>query len=324
MSSNFRAAVLAVELARCLVWIVKQTVVLGLLKQVSRSFYVSLRLLPAPMRAGAGLAYLLARASDTIADSSEVDLDLRIQSLDEFASQLAGESPHQSWPGELVLAVNHAGEKELLNKSHRLLEWMHEMPDRQIALIQRVLEIIIRGQRRDLDLFGAAGSQTPVIIGSREDLDDYTYCVAGCVGEFWTRLGFETLGSKFSREDEGRLCELGRDYGKGLQLINILRDVPEDLESGRCYLPVADAGDREALLSEHRIQRLRALQLVHQGLEYASCLKGRRLRMASVMPALLAEDTLLLMEDADWSTLESKVKISRRQVYGNLIQSLLF
>ena len=46
--------------------------------------------------------------------------------------------------------------------------------------------------------------------------------------------------------------------------------------------------------------------------------------MASVMPALLAEDTLSLMKDASWDALEKGVKIPRSRVYGNLMQSLFF
>ena len=41
-----------------------------LLKGVSRSFYLTLRILPEGMRDPVGLAYLLARAADTIADTS--------------------------------------------------------------------------------------------------------------------------------------------------------------------------------------------------------------------------------------------------------------
>ena len=42
-----------------------------LLKSVSRSFYLTIRILPARLQAPIGLAYLLARASDTIADTAD-------------------------------------------------------------------------------------------------------------------------------------------------------------------------------------------------------------------------------------------------------------
>ena len=55
------------------------------LASVSRSFYLSIRLLPRKLRAPVGLAYLLARASDTIADSAGVPVETRVQHLAAFA-----------------------------------------------------------------------------------------------------------------------------------------------------------------------------------------------------------------------------------------------
>ena len=159
---------------------------------------------------------------------------------------------------------------------------------------------------------------------SAERLDEYTYEVAGSVGEFWTRLGHETLARDFSDEPLPKLLELGRNYGKGLQLVNILRDLPRDLEAGRCYLPVGDPHEREKLMAEHRSQLALAKQFVGDGLRYASMLEGRRLRMASVLPAMLAEDTLDLLAEADWESLQRRVRIPRRRVYANLAQALFF
>ena len=324
MSSHFQRAVLAEQATQWLAGFMTDQVLLGMLKKVSRTFYLSLRLLPASMRGGVGLAYLLARASDTIADSWKADLQLRLDSLDNFTSQIEGQLPYQLWPRELIFAIEHVGERELLNKTSQLLEWLRAMPESEIILIREVLRTIISGQRRDLELFGSADEACPIAIGDRLDLDEYTYRVAGCVGEFWTRFGFVTLGDQFSEADEEELSTLGREYGKGLQLTNILRDVPEDLKSGRCYLPVEQAHDRNQILREHQHQRSVAIMAVSKGMDYASHLKGRRLRMASVMPALLAKDTLEMMQEADWGALNQRVKISKRQVYANLIKSMLF
>src|SRR5258708_2643006 len=56
-----------------------------LLASVSRSFYLSIRLLPRGLRAPIGLAYLLARASDTIADSADAPIETRVRHLTAFA-----------------------------------------------------------------------------------------------------------------------------------------------------------------------------------------------------------------------------------------------
>lgn len=296
----------------------------AILKKVSRSFYLSLRLLPDPMREAAALSYLLARTSDTIADSPGVDILTRMACLKEFSKQIQGVVECRPWPSDLVSDVLDAGERELLMLSPKLIEWTKQLPHEQLVLVLEVLMTIIEGQNFDLEAFGHGSEANPAVMQSTQRLDQYTYQVAGCVGEFWTRLGRETLADDFSPRSMDDLLGLGRDYGKGLQLVNILRDLPRDLKAGRCYLPVIDPKDQQLLLAEYRSQWSRAAGLIANGLAYASSLKGRRLRMASVLPALLAEETLALLAKADWKALELGVKIPRRRVYSKLLQSLFF
>src|SRR5256886_16708799 len=56
------------------------------LRSVSRSFYLSLRILPAGLREPLSLAYLLARATDTIADTPEPPVALRTEALAQVAA----------------------------------------------------------------------------------------------------------------------------------------------------------------------------------------------------------------------------------------------
>ena len=75
------------------------------LKGVSRSFYLSLRLLPCEMRPAAGLGYLLARTSDTLADSSAASIEARLLCLDWFERLLAGDEAPPRWPLPVLLLV---------------------------------------------------------------------------------------------------------------------------------------------------------------------------------------------------------------------------
>ena len=63
-----------------------------LLKQTSRSFYLTMRVLPAPVRPQIGLAYLLARATDTIADTEIVPVAQRLQALRELRERILGQT----------------------------------------------------------------------------------------------------------------------------------------------------------------------------------------------------------------------------------------
>ncbi len=101
--------------------------------------------------------------------------------------------------------------------------------------IRRVIFRIAHGQALDLVRFGDGRELTA--LATVTELDDYTYFVAGSVGEFWTRLCERHLAGKFAKLPEAEMLRLGKRFGQGLQLINILRDLPEDLAAGRSYLP---------------------------------------------------------------------------------------
>src|ERR1700737_2482524 len=63
-----------------------------ILRQVSRSFYLSIFVLPKKLRDPISLGYLLARASDTIADTTQIPIELRIEKLQLLARGIQGEA----------------------------------------------------------------------------------------------------------------------------------------------------------------------------------------------------------------------------------------
>ena len=293
------------------------------LKGVSRSFYLSLRLLPAPMRRPAGIAYLLARTSDTIADSASVPASDRLALLDQMALQVSGVGVFASFPTELIKATPDPREKILLERFGEILSALDGMESGVLAHIREVIAIIISGQKLDLERFQSGDPAAAVPLATEADLEDYTWRVAGCVGAFWTKLGFETLGDGFSKTPPDQLLSLGTDFGKGLQLVNILRDLPQDLRMGRCYLPVADPADQQELMRHFQKWLAVASRRMDHGIEYSSRLRSKRLRMASSLPAMIGRETLAQLDGANWETLEAGVKIPRRRVYSLMLRSLV-
>ena len=142
------------------------------------------------------------------------------------------------------------------------------------------------------------------------------------MGEFWTKLGYLTLGRKFSLQPERELLKHAVDYGKSLQLVNILRDLPEDLANGRCYLPVADPTDEKLLMGEFLKWRKIALGRVEAGFSYSADLESRRLRTASILPAMIAKETLECMDVADLKSLRKRIKVPRHRVYSMVFSAL--
>ena len=185
----------------------------------------------------------------------------------------------------------------------RILSGLAEEDNR---LIREVLSTIISGQELDLQRFGAARSPNLAALETEAELDDYTYRVAGCVGEFWTRLCRARLFPR-ARVDDAVLLRDGIRFGKGLQLVNVLRDLPADLAKGRCYLPrqsLAAAGltpeDLRSAASEPRFRALyqswldRAGDHLQAGWNYTNALPGGqgRLRLACAWPILIGARTL--------------------------------
>lgn len=294
----------------------------SVLKGVSRSFYLSLRLLPKVMRRPAGIAYLLARISDTIADSSAVSAVERMRCLEKFSAQVAGREVFSPVPVTLVEGTPDLRERLLLERAGEVVFALERLRKAEAELVREVIAIIISGQRLDLERFGNADRDHPVSLTVDAELEDYTWRVAGCVGEFWTKLGYLTLGEKFSLHPEAELLKHAVDYGKSLQLVNILRDLPADLDAGRCYLPVADPADETALMREFSRWRKVALGRVEAGFSYSGKLESRRLRTASILPAMIARETLERTDGADLGALRNRIKVPRRRVYSMVFAAL--
>ncbi len=292
------------------------------LKGVSRSFYLTLRMLPVAMREAASVGYLLARTSDTLADTAFTSVPARLESLMLFAGAVGGDSDAPRWDGSLVETIADPKERRLLEYSEEIFQWLHTLPSAEAELVRDVVKTIVSGQALDLERFGHATHEAPVALESDAMLEDYAWRVAGCVGEFWTKLGFLTSGQNYSTASESVLLEKGASYGKGLQLVNILRDVVEDLSVGRCYLPVDDPNDIQAVLASHAIWCERALVAVADGDAYAETLHSRRLRAATALPALIARKTLQPLRGATWQNLAERIKIPRSEVYLSLFHSL--
>jgi farnesyl-diphosphate farnesyltransferase len=211
----------------------------------------------------------------------------------------------------------------LLARTPDLLAWLERSPPAEAILIREVLATILSGQILDIQRFTGAHENHIITLPDEATLDDYTMRVAGCVGAFWTKLGFLTLGEGFASSPEPELTETGIAYGKGLQLVNILRDLPEDLRNGRCYLPAENPNDPEKLMAIHQRWLQKAIPLVDSGFRYAKALHSRRLRTASVLPAMLARETLQLMCDSTWQSLQTRVKVPRSKVYTSLIRAMI-
>ena len=304
------------------------------LRSVSRSFYLSLRLLPKTLRDPLSLAYLLARATDTLADTAAAPVGLRTEALGNLAAAIQGNVSTEAMvplrESFTPLQENEA-ERALVRRLPALLEWLEELPASDRSEIRLVLAKINRGQTLDLERFGESGELRA--LRDAGELDEYTYLVAGCVGEFWTRLCFAHVRN-FSDRSEVEMRELGVRYGQGLQLINILRDAGDDLRQGRCYLPADEleslgVAPAEILRAPARIDALlakwreKAGRGMEAGIDYACAIRNRRVRFATALPAMIGARTLALLRDAGAEALRQKIKVPRGEVRKMIVAAAL-
>lgn len=267
-----------------------------LLKGVSRSFYLSLTVLPKDLRPQISAAYLLARASDTVADTRVVPCKARLDILRRMRAGDAGPVK------DLVRDQALPAERELLERLGEVAARKASFSVEDRGLIDGLLDTIIAGQIFDLERFPGQDAETLTALSDAGELDRYTYLVAGCVGEFWTRMCGLHLPALKGWDTAGTL-ELGARFGKGLQLVNVLRDIPRDLRAGRCYLPVRDP---RALLDPTRFADVRplygrlldkAVGHLEAGWRYTLSIPSSlwNLRLACVWPIWIGLETISLL-----------------------------
>jgi len=300
----------------------------NLLRDVSRSFYLTLRVLPGGVRTQIGLAYLLARATDTIADTNLVPLEERLRSLDLLRGRILGGNTTPVDFGGLAGRQGSTAERILLERIEEAVTALGKFSYSDQQRVREVIETITGGQELDLRRFGGASEGTVVALQSDAELDDYTYRVAGCVGEFWTRICRAHLLAT-AGTDEGYLLKNGVRFGKGLQLVNILRDLPGDLRQGRCYLPadgLAAAGlEPAALKAPGTMDRFRpiyngyldvAQAHLAAGWDYTNHLPVRcfRLRLACALPVLIGARTINGLRRGNVLDARQRIKVSRAEV----------
>jgi farnesyl-diphosphate farnesyltransferase len=309
-----------------------------LLKRVSRSFYLSLRILPQSLRAPIGLAYLFARAADTLADTVVISPADRLTFLQLFRSLFHryDVGPLTTLSRALIGARHIPAEAELLASLEQCFAVFHACNKDDQVRISTLLLTLTQGMIIDLTTFPPEHDGSVTALKTRQDLDQYTYYVAGCVGEFWTDMHVAHRPS-LAAWDVEMMKPWAVRFGKALQMTNILRDLAQDLRIGRCYLPLEDLTPHglspKHLLEPSAIfkvrpllQELLTLTLDHyrRGWAYTLAIPRRevQMRLACAWPLLIGFRTLDLLARAD-NLLDSAVivKIPRAAVYRMLLCS---
>jgi len=207
-----------------------------LLERSSRTFALSIPLLPPPTRREVSVAYLLFRIADTFEDATRWERARRISALTEFCTLLknpslpAVDAAAQRWIADPP--CDHDGYLELLAEAPDVFDDFLSLSPAAIAEIR---DRVIASAEGMAGFVGRSSPAGELRLASVQDLRSYCYVVAGLVGEMLTALFL--LDRPELSGAAAFLSDRAARFGEGLQLVNILKDAGSDRSEGRSYLP---------------------------------------------------------------------------------------
>jgi farnesyl-diphosphate farnesyltransferase len=289
-----------------------------MLRQVSRTFALSVEQLPRTLQDILTVSYLLFRVSDCLEDHEIIAVERKVELLHIWAHVVCQEVPPATLTRRIsdldgsdpeVYVAQHAGE---------ILDQLHQLPHEiQEVVRQRVIETTL-GMAR----WQAHGP----FVEDEEALDDYMLQVAGRVGYLLTEIFAWYL--PVIRRRKPQLMPLAREFGLALQTVNVIRGMRKDYERGWVFVPrtfYEQVGlTRDGLFDPANVDQ--ALQVVdmltdkaQRHLQHAICYieafprQYHRIRLACMWPYFFAVKTLALSQD-NVNVLLAEAKISRDQV----------
>jgi len=310
-----------------------------ILPKVSRTFALNIRVLEGQLHQSVLLSYLWCRIVDTIEDAPLFPSAEKVKALESFAHYFESEGNHQGFLDEWIAGLKgldgKEDELELVRNAHRVGRCFAALPSEHVCVIKDSVATMSQGMA---DYQSRTGSGTQ-LLQDEKDLERYCYYVAGPVGELLTRL-FLLQVTGVSSQQSKNLKDRAVDFGLGLQMTNITKDLMVDIDRDWCYIPITyleEAGIEPSRLAstpmaEHSVlltQRMgqKALSHLRKGFEYILFLprRWRRIRLFCIWPLWMAMETLALLNRQAFQYEKGVApKISLRRVQNIVRRSSLY
>ena len=298
-----------------------------MVRQVSRTFALSIEQLPPLLRDAISVAYLMFRISDGIEDHEAMPAARKSALLDEWAAVLEGRAPAEGLARRVDDLDSADPEVEVVRETPLILDWLHALP----TPFQEPIVAHVHATTRGMARWQAHGPY----VEDEAALDDYMHEVAGRVGYLVTDLF--ALYSPAVRTQRDSLMPLSRECGLALQTVNVIRGIRKDYERGWVFVPQTFYHrlglTRETLLEPQ--QEPKALAVVamladkadrhlEHGLHYISAFprSEHSLRLALMWPFLFAARTLALSRNNP-NVLRSEAKMTRAEIGRIVAESKL-
>ena len=296
-----------------------------ILPRVSRTFALCIPLLPDALRHTTLVAYLVCRVADTIEDAVSLAPATKATLLDAWARSLDDDG----WTAGTITGAfptPQSADERLVRDADVVLREFRRLSGAQQEAVRPWVREMCSGMAEFV-------RRPPGGLVTVDDLDRYTYYVAGTVGHLLTRL-FRLYDTRSAPERYERLESLATSFGRGLQLTNIIKDVADDRRRGFSFVPrqlcqLAGIRPEDLQDEKHRAEARRVLLALIEkakrhltdALAYSTTLPRRLygVRLFCLTSLYFAVRTLRLAErDRRLLDPEHKVKITRAEVYRTL------
>ncbi|MBL7066207.1 MAG: squalene/phytoene synthase family protein [Anaerolineae bacterium] len=299
-----------------------------MLRQVSRTFALSIEQLPQILRDILTVSYLLFRVSDCLEDHETMEVERKVQLLRLWVQVLSGEVSPENLTARIsdldhsdpeVYVAQHAGE---------IIEQFDQFPSEiQEAVRLHVIET---------SLGMARWQEHGPFVENEEALDDYMHQVAGQVGYLLTDVF--AWYSPVIRKRKSQLMPLAREFGLALQTVNVIRGMRKDYERGWVFVPrtfyeqvgltrdgLFDPANAELALKVVDMLADKAERHLRHVISYIETFPRRqhRIRLACMWPYFFAVKTLALSRN-NVNVLIAGAKMSRDQVKRIMRDTKLF
>ncbi|WP_197712021.1 squalene/phytoene synthase family protein [Polynucleobacter necessarius] len=217
----------------------------AILGSVSRTFALTIPLLPPVIEKVVGNTYLLCRIVDTIEDASDLSPETKQALSKLFLDAVLERTTVESFVEPCLLALQNyrnQDELDLIAHTPTVLRILHTYSANDQAAVSRCISIMSEGMSR------FHGKQTGAGLKDLKEFEEYCYVVAGVVGELLTTI-FSNHSPAFAKRIQGHE-PLAIDFGQALQMTNILKDSPEDIARGVSWKP-ADISQASLLNIAH-------------------------------------------------------------------------
>ena len=305
-----------------------------ILKEVSRTFALTIPKLPASLMPAVANAYLLCRIADTIEDDPALSFEEKKRYSDWFAKIVEEKLPADDFSNQLASKLGPEttdAELLLIQKASTILRITNTLSNNQRKAMFDCVKIMTEG----MVLY--QNKETLDGVENQSAMDLYCYYVAGVVGEMLTKIFLE-YGNSWDETSKETMLKLSTSFGQGLQMTNILKDVWSDRRRGACWIPRDIFEKENIVLSQisngntpgfrRCLKSLIAISLAHlqNALDYTLSIPRREsgIRLFCLWALFMAVLTLTKIYRDPSYTNGKDIKISRSSVKIIMSSTMLF